>query len=120
MSENTTLQVLLKELKLKAFSENYEQCIAGNISVEKTLLNLCQLEREKRYSAKVKRRIKQATFPKIKTQSMLDYKKAPRLPKQKVQGLFSTKFVKQKENVVLVGDSGGGKTQLAIALGIEA
>ncbi|BBM86174.1 ATPase AAA [Candidatus Uabimicrobium amorphum] len=120
MPTKTNLQVLLRELKLKAFQENYEQYISGKVNLEKTLLKLCQLEREKRFSAKVKRRIKAATFPKVKTQSMLDYKKAPKLPKQKVQELFTTEFIKQKENVVLVGDSGGGKTHLAIALGIEA
>lgn len=120
MSRKATLQKMLKELKLNAFLENYEECIEDKVELEKILLKLCELEREKRYSAKVKRRIKEAGFPKIKTQSMLDYEKAPELPKQKVEGLFTTNFIAKKENVILVGDSGGGKTHLAISLGIEA
>ena len=120
MSNKTTLQKLLKDLKLNAFIENYDECIAKKVELEKTLIKLCQLEREKRYSAKVKRRIKEAGFPKIKTRAMLDYKKAPKLSKEEVEGLFTTDFISKKENVALVGDSGGGKTHLAISLGIEA
>jgi DNA replication protein DnaC len=65
-------------------------------------------------------KIKQATFPKIKTLSMLDYDKAPKLPRETVANLSNCSFINDKRNVILVGDSGGGKTHLAIALGIEA
>lgn len=109
-----------KELSLKAFAEQYEEVCRGNKSTDSVLLELCNYEMERRYSARVKRRIKQAGFPKIKTLAMLSYKVTPKLPKQTVQALSTCKYITRKENVLLVGDSGGGKTHLAIALGLEA
>jgi len=110
-----------RELKLKAFVENYEQLIEkGNKTIDEVLLELCLLETDRRYSAKIKSRIKHAEFPVTKTLAMLDYKITPRLPKQTVDTLATCKFIENKENVILIGDSGGGKTHLAVALGIEA
>lgn len=120
MDKREQLMSFFQELKLKAFIENYERLVCGNKSIDEILLELCLLETDRRYSTKVKTRIKQAGFPKIKTLAMLDYTLTPTLPKQTVDTLATCKFIDTKENVVLVGDSGGGKTHLAIALGIEA
>lgn len=120
MDKREEVLSLFRELKLKAFAENYERLACGNKSVDEILAELCLLETERRYSTKVKSRIKQAGFPKVKTLAMLDYALTPMLPKQTVDTLATCKFVEKKENVILVGDSGGGKTHLAIALGIEA
>lgn len=112
---------LFQQLNLKAFTENYPQLIAQKEqSVQQILLKLCRLEVDRRYSSRVKSRIKNAGFPKVKTLAMLDYKRTPKLPRQTVEGLANCEFVTGKRNVLLVGDSGGGKTHLAIALGIEA
>jgi DNA replication protein DnaC len=111
---------ILKELKLDAFADNFDQVVSSETSPEKILYTLCQLELERRFQSKVKRKIKDANFPKIKTLAMLDYQKAPRLPKKTVLELSEGKFIDHKHNVILVGDSGGGKTHLAIALGITA
>lgn len=121
MNIKEELLSLFKDLKLKAFTDNYEEVIeVTNNETKECLLALCKLERERKYNAKVKRKIRTATFPKVKTFSMLDYKKTPKLPKQTVKKLSTCKFINQKQNVILVGDSGGGKTHLAIALGINA
>jgi len=111
---------LFNELKLKAFADNFEQIAASEENINKVFLTLCQLEIERRFNTKIRRKIKDASFPKIKTLAMLDYQKAPRLPKNKVLELAEGKFISQKQNLILVGDSGGGKTHLAIALGIVA
>ncbi len=110
-----------RELKLKAFEENYECVVArGNKSIDEILLELCLQETDRRYSSKVKSRIKKAGFPTAKTLTMLNYERTPELPKQTIETLSRCKFIDRKENIILVGDSGGGKTHLAIALGIEA
>ncbi len=111
---------LLKELKLKAFADHFEEVIASEASTSEVLLKLCQFELERRWNTKIKRKIKDANFPKIKTLAMLDYQKAPRLPQKTVLELAEGKFISQKQNAILVGDSGGGKTHLAIAIGIAA
>lgn len=121
MDNRKDLLRMFKHLKLKAFELEFERVLEEvEWNYEKALLELCQLECDRRQDVRVRRKIKQAKFPKIKTRSMLDYKKTPKLPKRKVEELFKCKYIKQKRNIVLVGDSGGGKTHLAIALGIEA
>ena len=121
MYKKNKLMELLKELRLKGFLENYEEITSQeNKSIDEIMLELCEIEAEKRYIDRIKRKIKQASFPKMKTLAMIDYKKAPKLPKQKIEKLATCEFINKKENVVLVGDSGGGKTHLAIALGVEA
>lgn len=121
MENREELMKMFKELKLQSFQEEFENILLEeNGDCEKIMLKLCRLECERRIDSKIKRRIKQANFPKLKTRAMLEYSKTPKLPKQQVENLFSGKFVSEKRNVVLVGDSGGGKTHLAIALGIES
>jgi len=120
MDKSKELIHYFTELRLKCFAQHYHSLLDEKKDVESVLLELCQMETEKRYSAQVKRKIKQAGFPKVKTLAMLDYDKAPKLPRRMIETLSLCKFIEQKENLILVGDSGGGKTHLAIALGLEA
>lgn len=118
---NSQLIALFKELKLKGFQENFNAFFRKYPDdPKKLLLELCNLEIERKYDQKIKRKIKGATFPKIKTISMLDFSIVPKLSKKKVLNLANCDFVKQKKNILLIGDSGGGKTHLAIALGLQA
>ncbi len=110
----------IKYLKLKSFLDYLDQVESSNLSLQDSLLELCRHEVQRRQDLSVQRRIKLASFPKIKTLSMLNYDLAPGLSTEAVNNLGTCKFVKDKRNVILVGDSGGGKTHLAIALGLEA
>jgi DNA replication protein DnaC len=65
-------------------------------------------------------RMKMAHFPVIKTIEQFDYSFQPSLDKRKVEELFTLRFISQRENVLLLGPPGVGKTHLAIALGVKA
>ena len=77
-------------------------------------------EVESRRQSALQNRLGQARFPWVKTFDTFDFSAIPGLPKTKVLGLADGGFVKAKENVVLVGQTGTGKTHVAIALGISA
>jgi DNA replication protein DnaC len=64
--------------------------------------------------------VKMAGFPAIKLLDDYDFKFAVGAPKKQIQDLASLAFIERKENVVLLGPSGVGKTHLAIALGYLA
>lgn len=64
--------------------------------------------------------VKMAGFPAIKLLDDYDFKFAVGAPKKQIQALSAMAFVERKENVVLLGPSGVGKTHLAIALGYLA
>lgn len=64
--------------------------------------------------------LKTAGLPYIKTLEQFDLSYNPGIPKAAIKELFSLSFVERKENVVLLGPSGVGKTHIAIALGYAA
>ncbi len=64
--------------------------------------------------------VKMAGFPAIKLLEDYDFRFAVGAPKKQIQALASLAFIERKENVVLLGPSGVGKTHLAIALGYLA
>jgi len=61
------------------------------------------------------RRIKAARFPVIKTLDSFDFTAQPSINQALVRQLMSGEYIDRKENVLLVGNSGTGKTHLASA-----
>lgn len=66
------------------------------------------------------KRIKAARFPVPKTLEEFDFDFQPKLDVKLVKTLASCDFVPRRDNVILVGQPGTGKTHLAIALGMKA
>jgi DNA replication protein DnaC len=75
------------------------------------------LERERRAT---ERRIRQAKFPVVKTMDSFDFLAIPSLNKTLVLELARCEFLARRENVLLLGNSGTGKTHIALALGLAA
>lgn len=64
--------------------------------------------------------VKMAGFPAIKRIEDYDFRFAVGAPKPQIQSLATLAFVERRENVILLGPSGVGKTHLAIGLGYLA
>lgn len=111
---------LAKALKLLAFSD-YKSYIKDGSSTEEILYNLLNAENAIKEQNKYKYRIKNAAFPIVKTLDTFVFDgRLPDLKKETVMELATCEFIKRKQNVVAVGNSGTGKSHLLIALGIEA
>ena len=65
-------------------------------------------------------RLKSARFPSYRTLNDFDFGFQNSVSRQTLLDLAQLQFLKSKENVILLGPPGVGKTHLAIALGIEA
>lgn len=87
---------------------------------EDFLIELMKLELDSRQESTRKRRIKQAGFPYIKTMDELDYARFEHLDESFLKELASCDFVDRKQNIVMIGNPGTGKTHLSIALGVKA
>jgi DNA replication protein DnaC len=114
----------LKVLKLPTMLRDYAAvaaaCGAERIDYAGFLLRLAERELLERERKATERRIKEATFPVIKTIDTFDFAARPSLNESLVRELLRGEYLERKENVLLVGNPGTGKTHLATALGFAA
>jgi DNA replication protein DnaC len=89
-------------------------------SYERFLEVLLSAEVSTRDSHGGENRIKAARFPARKTLEEFDYTFQRSVKKQVIEHLGQLDFLHGKENVILLGPPGTGKTHLSIALGVRA
>jgi DNA replication protein DnaC len=125
---NDTPQVLLehhlKLLRLPTFLREYDkvarQCAAESTDYPRYLLRMTELELLERERRATERRIHQARFPVVKSLDSFQFLAVPSLNKTLVLELARCEFLSRNENVLLLGNSGTGKTHIALALGLAA
>jgi DNA replication protein DnaC len=114
----------LKALRLPVFLREYQkvaaQCAREKSDMARFLLALSELELIERDKRGAERRVREAGFPVIKTLDGFDFTAIPGLNKRLVMELARGEYLSKRENVLAVGNSGTGKTHLAIALGLCA
>jgi len=114
----------LKELRLPTILREYDkvarQCAVEQVDYQHYLLRITELELLDRERRATERRIRQAKFPVVKTMETFDFLASPSLNKTLVLELARCEFLARRENVLLLGDSGTGKTYIAPALGLAA
>lgn len=114
----------LKELNLPMMVKNYpshaRQARESGLSYEEFLLGLTEAELQSRAENRIKRRVREAHFPLMKTLEGFIYEAAPELDRRLIRDLASGQYIRERKNVILAGKSGAGKTHLAIGLGMEA
>jgi DNA replication protein DnaC len=118
------LEHCLKQLKLPTILREYaavaSACGKENQPFETFLLQLCERELIERQQRATERRIKAAAFPTLKTIESFDFTQQPGINEGLIRELLVGEFIDRNENVLLIGNSGTGKTHLAVALGLAA
>jgi DNA replication protein DnaC len=114
----------LKVLKLPTFLGEYEkvagECAREGVDHPRYLLRLAELELIDREHRLVERRIREARFPAVKSLDTFDFTAMPTLNKPLVLELARCEFVVARDNIIVLGNSGTGKTHMALALGLAA
>lgn len=112
-----------KQLKIPSFAEYQEVLRQADPSAGfgDLLLELMKAETGSRQENQNRRRLKAAGFPYLKTMEEFDCSQLnDAVSHLFLQELASCQFVQNRQNVIMIGNPGRGKTHLAIALGLKA
>ena len=118
------LEHYLKQLKLPSFLREHEKlaavCQQERADYQTYLLRLAEVESADRERRAAERRVKAARFPVLKTLDSFDFEAQPSINQELVRQLLRGEYLTKRENVLLIGNSGTGKTHLATALAFAA
>ena len=124
MSKTSELSHLFRELKApsaaRALSALAQRAREESWSHERFLEAVLSAEVSSRESHGGEARIKAARFPARKTLEEFDFTFQRSVKKQVIEHLGQLDFLHGRENIVLLGPPGTGKTHLAIAVSIRA
>ncbi len=123
-NQNERIDYDLKQLGLEGIRSSFIKLAEENIANHGTPKDYLELllERQRHYKedSRIQSRIRQARFTKMRTLSNFLFEKQPNINPRQIHDLASCTFVEEKKNVIFYGQSGVGKTHLAIGLGLEA
>ena len=123
MNKNQTIEKL-KSMRLHAMASMYQHHLQNNLYSDATadeyFALLTDHEWEERQNKKIQRLLKQANFRQKASVADIDYTSNRNLEKNMFERLISLSFVPKKENIIITGASGVGKSYLTQALGHQA
>jgi DNA replication protein DnaC len=120
MNNNQTIEKL-KQMRLGAMAQLHLQHLKDNrienITADEYLALLTDHQWEDRQNRKIERLLKQAGFKQQANLADINYTQNRNLDKNMFARLGTLDFIIRKENIILTGASGVGKSYLAQALG---
>ena len=127
-AQNAALEALIEahasELKLPTVKARFRQMAAEATREQQTpiayLAALLEAEHQERAERRERRRLLDARFPLLKRLEEFRFHDNPKIPQATIAALTDGSWINDRDSIVLVGDSGTGKTHLAIGLAVCA
>ena len=123
MNTNQTLSKL-RQMRMYAMAElhqnNLQNHLYNNLTADEYLDLLIQHEWEHRQNKRIERLIKHARFKENASIADIDFNTTRNLDKNMFNRLSTLDFISRKENLIITGASGTGKSYLTQALGYQA
>ncbi len=121
MTYADNLPYLLSELKLPASKEHWQEQAESaqkeSLSYGDFLAKLLGLDLSLKEQNRQQRSYKQSKLPPAKTLSTFDFAGSPSINRNEIEQLATdSHWIKNNENLILLGASGAGKTHLACAI----
>ena len=119
-----TLKENLRNFKLAGMLMSLEERVAHandkQLSYQQFLELLCEDELNNRNDNSYKKRYAKAKLPAHKTIEDFDFSFQPSLNKKQVNDALTCQFIKEKRNLIFIGNPGTGKTHLSTAVALRA
>jgi DNA replication protein DnaC len=123
MNQTSTLQKL-EQMRLSGFTRIYRQMLEvgtnKDFTIDEIIAHLVQAEWDDRYNRRLQRLITQAKFRYQASMEQIDYVANRNLDKVLMMRLSSCEWIKRKQDLIITGSTGLGKSFLASALGHQA
>lgn len=121
MNTNDEIKKLAVRLKLPVFAE-YGQVVMPELPFSDNLLSLMRLQAEKAEESRIQYQVRVSGMHTVKTFGAFEYspQRYPYLDWTVIEELKTCSFIERKQDVVLYGPPGSGKTHAAMALAYEA
>jgi len=127
-AQSAALEALIEahasELKLPTVKARFRQMAAEATREQQTpiayLAALLEAEHQERAERRERRRLLDARFPLLKRLEEFRFTDNPKIPQATIAALADGSWINDRDSIVLVGDSGTGKTHLAIGLAVCA
>lgn len=117
-----TVKMQLKSLHLSAAAREVEEVLASHGAAADLgwVAELLERELDARRERAIMRRIENAQFPEIKTIEGFDWGFNRKLDRAAIDELSDLEFIKRRGIALFLGQTGTGKTHLAMGLGLKA
>jgi DNA replication protein DnaC len=123
MNTHNTIEKMTA-MRMKAMAEIYHQAVSQHLYSEMSQDEFTALmidhEWEDRQHRKIQRLLTNARFQQQASASDLDFKDGRKLDRSLIERLLSLGFIKHRENMIITGPTGVGKSYLAQAIGVQA
>jgi DNA replication protein DnaC len=122
--QQASIQRYAKQLRLPTLGGQFvrlaEEAIKEKQSHVSYLEALLAAELEEREHNTVTRRLQEAHLPKLKTLEEFEFQTAPHISAALIRNLAEGGYLQRSEPIVLLGETGTGKTHLATGLAVAA
>src|ERR1700689_2318715 len=114
------VEQLLKNLKLRRILEVYDEQLRAaenrEASYSEFAAGLLRAQWHARQESALEWRIRRATFPERWSLETFPFARQPGVNRKQIRAFAELEFIPKAENIVLVGETGRGKTGLACGL----
>ncbi|GFE91935.1 IS21-like element helper ATPase IstB [Steroidobacter agaridevorans] len=123
-SQREVIRGMLADLKMPGSLEAVDTILSdidgGRLAATEAINRLLSAQVNLRNNRRLQAAMRSSRLPSVKTLESFDFSFQPSIKREQIESLHELGFVDRKENIVLLGPPGVGKTHLAISLAIAA